>query len=232
MFHKPSDIRLHVAERSRDMPALLRYPIQPSNHLGYVIGPIGEMAAPSWFSSSSNQLEEITAGGMKLDSQVSQLVQAMATYSASNSGFDPTAPASMLLQMTAAFRQLCQHLACLTRRPGQPLLLITNVRSEGGRWSFSNLKALCIAGAGWFNFHDRIRLPLFYGRCRRSVILETQNRNNFVAKIYPANEIGRTESLISLLLPHRADDGNRWRASDDRHDVGGRRLELDLLGDI
>ena len=69
MFHKPSDIRLHVAERSRDMPALLRYPIQPSNHLGYVIGPIGEMAAPSWFSSSSNQLEEITAGGMKLDSQ-------------------------------------------------------------------------------------------------------------------------------------------------------------------
>jgi hypothetical protein len=109
MFHKPSDIRLHVAERSRGMPALLRYPIQPSNHLGYVIGPIGEMAAPSWFSSSSNQLEEITAGGMKLDSQVSQLVQAMATYSASNSGFDPTAPASMLLQMTAAFRQLCQQ---------------------------------------------------------------------------------------------------------------------------
>ena len=92
MFHKPNDIRLHVAERSRDMPALLRYPIQPSNHLRYVIGPIGEMATPSWFSSSSNQLEEITAGGMKLDSQVSQLVQAMATYSASNSGFDPTAP--------------------------------------------------------------------------------------------------------------------------------------------
>jgi hypothetical protein len=47
MFHKPNDIRLHIAERSRDIPALLRYRIQPSNHLRYVIGPIGEMAAPA-----------------------------------------------------------------------------------------------------------------------------------------------------------------------------------------
>jgi hypothetical protein len=46
MFHKPNDIRL-LAERSRDIPALLRYRIQPSNHLRYVIGPIGEMAAPA-----------------------------------------------------------------------------------------------------------------------------------------------------------------------------------------
>lgn len=47
MFHKPNDIRLHIAERSRDIPALLRYRIQPSNHLRYVIGAIGEMAAPA-----------------------------------------------------------------------------------------------------------------------------------------------------------------------------------------
>jgi hypothetical protein len=43
------------------------------------------------FSGGSNQLQEITAGGLKLDSQVAQLVQAMATYSAANPGFDATA---------------------------------------------------------------------------------------------------------------------------------------------
>lgn len=34
---------------------------------------------------------EIAAGALNIDSQVSQLVQAMATYSANNSGFDPAA---------------------------------------------------------------------------------------------------------------------------------------------
>jgi hypothetical protein len=47
--------------------------------------------------SGSNQLQEITAGGLKLDSQMSQLVQAMATYSASPCGFDRTSAS-----MTAA----------------------------------------------------------------------------------------------------------------------------------
>jgi hypothetical protein len=45
-----------------------------------------------WFANSNNQLQEISAGGLKIDSQVSQLVQAMATYSANNPGFDPTTP--------------------------------------------------------------------------------------------------------------------------------------------
>ncbi|WP_051380413.1 hypothetical protein [Bradyrhizobium sp. WSM1743] len=44
----------------------------------------------NWFAGSANQLQEIVAGGLKLDSQVSQLVQAMATYSAGHPGFDPT----------------------------------------------------------------------------------------------------------------------------------------------
>jgi hypothetical protein len=35
-------------------------------------------------------VQEITAGGLKIDSQISQLVQAMATYAANNPGFDPT----------------------------------------------------------------------------------------------------------------------------------------------
>ena len=58
------------------------------------------------FAKQANQLQEITAGGLKLDTQVSQLVQAMATYAATHSGFDPTAvaqaPADPTLQNAIA----------------------------------------------------------------------------------------------------------------------------------
>ncbi len=57
-----------------------------------LMGTNTQVDVSGWFSSSSNQLQEISAGSLKIDSQVSQLVQAMATYSANNSGFDPTAP--------------------------------------------------------------------------------------------------------------------------------------------
>jgi hypothetical protein len=61
----------------------------------------------NWFSGSSSQLQEITAGGVKIDSQISQLVQAMATYSANNPGFDPassgsTVPTDTSLQTAVA----------------------------------------------------------------------------------------------------------------------------------
>ena len=46
-----------------------------------------------WFDSTAYQLRDITAGGLKLDAQVTQLVQAMASYSAAHPGFDPTAVA-------------------------------------------------------------------------------------------------------------------------------------------
>ena len=57
-----------------------------------ILGTNTSVTTTGWFSNSTNQLQEITAGGLKIDSQVSQLVQAMATYSAGNSGFDPTSP--------------------------------------------------------------------------------------------------------------------------------------------
>jgi hypothetical protein len=45
-----------------------------------------------WYSSPSSQLSTIaTADGMKLDAQVDSLVQAMASFSAGNPGFNPTA---------------------------------------------------------------------------------------------------------------------------------------------
>jgi hypothetical protein len=55
----------------------------------------------------SSQLQQITtADGSRVDSQLSQLVQAMATYGAANPGFDPTlatqAPNDPTLQNTLA----------------------------------------------------------------------------------------------------------------------------------
>jgi hypothetical protein len=55
-----------------------------------LLGTTTQVDVSGWFSGGSNQLQEITAGGLKIDSQISQLVQAMATYSANHAGFDPT----------------------------------------------------------------------------------------------------------------------------------------------
>jgi hypothetical protein len=54
-----------------------------------LLGSNTQVDVSGWFNGSSNQLQEITAGGLKIDSQVSQLVQAMATYSANNPAFNP-----------------------------------------------------------------------------------------------------------------------------------------------
>jgi hypothetical protein len=71
-----------------------------------IMGTNTGVTATGWFSSSTNQLQEIMAGGLKIDNQVSQLVQAMATYSTSNSGFNPTsvaqAPSDSTLQAAIA----------------------------------------------------------------------------------------------------------------------------------
>ncbi|WP_316168619.1 MULTISPECIES: calcium-binding protein [unclassified Bradyrhizobium] len=55
-----------------------------------LLGTANSTTVKNWFSGSSSQLQEITAGGLKIDSQISQLVQVMASYSANNTGFDPT----------------------------------------------------------------------------------------------------------------------------------------------
>jgi hypothetical protein len=54
-----------------------------------LLGGSTSVTVDGWFSGASSQLQEITAGGLKIDSQISQLVQAMATYSAGQNGFDP-----------------------------------------------------------------------------------------------------------------------------------------------
>jgi hypothetical protein len=57
-----------------------------------LLGTNTQVNVSGWFAGSSSQIQEISAGSLKIDSQVSQLVQAMATYSANNPGFDPTSP--------------------------------------------------------------------------------------------------------------------------------------------
>jgi hypothetical protein len=56
-----------------------------------IMGSSSQVTVSGWFASTSNQLQEITAGGLEIDSGVSALVQAMATYSSANPSFNPTA---------------------------------------------------------------------------------------------------------------------------------------------
>jgi hypothetical protein len=57
------------------------------------MGTQNEVTIAGWFASTANKVQEVTAGGLKLDSQLSSLVAAMATYTAAHPGFDPTAVA-------------------------------------------------------------------------------------------------------------------------------------------
>ncbi|BAM87106.1 conserved exported hypothetical protein [Bradyrhizobium oligotrophicum S58] len=55
-----------------------------------ILGTHQQVTVADWYLGGSYQLQEIKAGGLELDTQVSQLVQAMATYAQAHPGFDPT----------------------------------------------------------------------------------------------------------------------------------------------
>jgi len=54
-----------------------------------VMGGQDQVTVSNWFANGSARLQEIKAGGLEVDSGLSQLVQAMATYSANNPAFNP-----------------------------------------------------------------------------------------------------------------------------------------------
>nr|WP_041757858.1 calcium-binding protein [Bradyrhizobium sp. ORS 278] len=54
-----------------------------------ILGTHQQVTVADWFLGGSYQLQEIKAGGLELDTQVTQLVQAMATYAQTHQGFDP-----------------------------------------------------------------------------------------------------------------------------------------------
>ena len=62
-----------------------------------IMGSNDDVTVEGWFANQSSALSEIaTDAGWTIDSQVSQLVQAMVTYSAANTGFDPRASATQV----------------------------------------------------------------------------------------------------------------------------------------
>ncbi|MGY3448388.1 calcium-binding protein [Bradyrhizobium sp. USDA 4353] len=60
-----------------------------------ILGTHQQVTIADWFLGGSYQLQEIKAGGLELDTQVTQLVQAMATYAQTHPGFDPTATSQL-----------------------------------------------------------------------------------------------------------------------------------------
>jgi hypothetical protein len=60
-----------------------------------VLGSNTHVDVTDWFSFTGSQLAKITAGGLAVDSQISQLVQAMATYSTNTPGFNPATATQM-----------------------------------------------------------------------------------------------------------------------------------------
>jgi Ca2+-binding RTX toxin-like protein len=57
------------------------------------MGTNNQITVNNWFAGVGDQLQEIVAGGLKLDSQIGNLIQAMATYSANHPGFNPATTA-------------------------------------------------------------------------------------------------------------------------------------------
>jgi len=49
----------------------------------------------TWYSASTNQPQEISASGFKIDAQVSALVSAMATFESANPAFNPVTATQM-----------------------------------------------------------------------------------------------------------------------------------------
>lgn len=60
-----------------------------------VLGTHEQVTIEGWYKYTNRDVQEITADGLVLDSRVSQLVQAMATYSADHPGFDPATATQM-----------------------------------------------------------------------------------------------------------------------------------------
>jgi hypothetical protein len=70
--------------------------VQSGNNLEIdLLGTTNTVTIANWYSGAGNQLSEITADGLKLDSQLDSLVSAMASYQSSNPTFNPQTASSM-----------------------------------------------------------------------------------------------------------------------------------------
>jgi hypothetical protein len=54
-----------------------------------VLGTTSQIDLSGWYASAGNHVQFDSADGLNLDGQIQNLVQAMASYAASNPGFTP-----------------------------------------------------------------------------------------------------------------------------------------------
>ena len=63
-----------------------------------ILGSPDKLTIAGWYASAADQVSQFDAGGLKLDSSISTLVQAMATYSAGHGAFNPQATGATMPQ--------------------------------------------------------------------------------------------------------------------------------------
>ena len=66
-----------------------------NNLVADIIGTKDQLTIQNWYGNASSQVSEIDAGGLKLDTQLATLVQAMATYSGAHGAFNPQSAIAM-----------------------------------------------------------------------------------------------------------------------------------------
>jgi hypothetical protein len=59
------------------------------------IGTNGQIKVAGWYSAAGDQVQSFNANGLTLDTQLAQLVQAMASYGAAHTGFNPATATAM-----------------------------------------------------------------------------------------------------------------------------------------
>ena len=70
--------------------------VQSGNNLVVdVLGTSDQLTVNNWYANAHSQVAEVTAGSLKLDTQLATLVQAMATYAGAHTSFNPQASAAM-----------------------------------------------------------------------------------------------------------------------------------------
>ncbi len=74
-----------------------------NNLLIDLLGTNDNVTVSGWFGGDAGaDVQAINAGGLKLDTGIAQLVQAMATFATANSGFNPTTATAMPTDTTSS----------------------------------------------------------------------------------------------------------------------------------
>ena len=59
------------------------------------LGTNDQIAVANWYTGAGHQVQQMSAGGYTIDSQIATLISAMASYASANPSFNPTTATSM-----------------------------------------------------------------------------------------------------------------------------------------